>query len=183
MIHACQAGKDVYVEKPLSLCVAEGRAMVEAARAAQARRAGRHPAAVVAVRARRRPSSSAAAAIGKVTVGARVPRPERVAARASAPRPTRTPPPGLRLGRLARARRRSAPYNKNRTFYRFRWFYDYSGGQLTNFGVHYLDAIHWALGHDAPLAVTAMGGKFAIDDNREVPDTLEVLWTIPAARW
>ncbi len=30
------------------------------------------------------------------------------------------------------------PYNKNRTFYRFRWFYDYSGGQLTNFGVHYL---------------------------------------------
>src|SRR5262245_51970607 len=71
------------------------------------------------------------------------------------------------------------PYNKNRTFYRFRWFYDYSGGQLTNFGVHYLDMIHWALGQDAPLAVTAMGGKFAIKDNREVPDTLEVLWTYP----
>ena len=35
------------------------------------------------------------------------------------------------------------PYNQNRTFYRFRWFYDYSGGQLTNFGVHYLDLIHW----------------------------------------
>ncbi len=71
------------------------------------------------------------------------------------------------------------PYNKNRGFYRFRWFYDYSGGQLTNFGVHYLDMIHWALGHDAPLAVTAMGGKFAIADNREVPDTLEVMWTYP----
>jgi predicted dehydrogenase len=71
------------------------------------------------------------------------------------------------------------PYNKNRTFYRFRWFYDYSGGQLTNFGVHYMDVIHWALGHDAPEAVTAMGGKVAIDDNREVPDTLEVLWTYP----
>jgi predicted dehydrogenase len=42
-----------------------------------------------------------------------------------------------------------------------------------------MDAIHWALGHDAPLAVTAMGGKFAIEDNREIPDTLEVLWTYP----
>src|SRR6202043_463845 len=71
------------------------------------------------------------------------------------------------------------PYNKNRTFYRFRWFYDYSGGQLTNFGVHYLDMIHWALGHEAPLAVTAMGGKFAVADNREVPDTIEVLWQYP----
>jgi predicted dehydrogenase len=71
------------------------------------------------------------------------------------------------------------PYNKNRTFYRFRWFYDYSGGQLTNFGVHYLDMIQWALGQEAPLAVTALGGKYAIKDNREVPDTLEVVWTYP----
>jgi predicted dehydrogenase len=70
-------------------------------------------------------------------------------------------------------------YNKNRAFYRFRWFYNYSGGQLTNFGVHYLDMIQWALGQDAPLAVTAMGGKFANFDNREVPDTLEVLWHYP----
>jgi predicted dehydrogenase len=71
------------------------------------------------------------------------------------------------------------PYNRNRAFYRFRWFYDYSGGQLTNFGIHYLDVIHWALGQDAPRAVTAMGGKFAMTDNREVPDTLEVLWHYP----
>jgi predicted dehydrogenase len=72
-----------------------------------------------------------------------------------------------------------APYNKNRTFYRFRWFYDYSGGQLTNFGVHYMDMIHWALGQDAPLAVTAMGGKLVMEDNREIPDTLEVVWMYP----
>jgi predicted dehydrogenase len=70
-------------------------------------------------------------------------------------------------------------YNKNRAFYRFRWFFDYSGGQLTNFGVHYLDVIHWALGQNAPLAVTAMGGRVAQMDNRQVPDTLEVLWTYP----
>jgi predicted dehydrogenase len=72
------------------------------------------------------------------------------------------------------------PYNLNRTFYRFRWFYDYSGGQVTNFGVHYIDFIQWALGQPAPLAVTAMGGKFGgIQDNREIPDTLEAVWQYP----
>ena len=35
------------------------------------------------------------------------------------------------------------PYDRNRTFYNFRWFYDYSGGQLTNFGVHYMDMLRW----------------------------------------
>ena len=65
-------------------------------------------------------------------------------------------------------------YNKNRGFYRFRWFYDYSGGQLTNFGVHYLAQIQASLGVEAPKAVVAIGGKFANYDNREVPDTMEV---------
>jgi predicted dehydrogenase len=67
-------------------------------------------------------------------------------------------------------------YNRNRMYYRFRWFYDYSGGQVTNFGVHYMDMLRWCLGKDSPRAVTAMGGKFAIKDNREIPDTIEVLW-------
>jgi predicted dehydrogenase len=71
-------------------------------------------------------------------------------------------------------------YNKNRTFYRFRWFYDYSGGQVTNFGVHYIDFIQWALGAEAPLSVAALGGKPAeLKDNREIPDTLEALWQYP----
>ena len=70
-------------------------------------------------------------------------------------------------------------YNKNRTFYRFRWFHDYSGGQLTNFGVHYIAQIHRSLGVDAPLSVVAIGGKFADYDNREVPDTMEVVWHYP----
>ena len=68
------------------------------------------------------------------------------------------------------------PYNKNRTYYNFRWFYDYSGGQLTNFGVHYMDMMRWCLGKEAPRAVTAMGGRLAVKDNREIPDTLEVMW-------
>jgi predicted dehydrogenase len=72
------------------------------------------------------------------------------------------------------------PYNQNRTFYRFRWFYDFSGGQVTNFGVHYLDFIHWALGQNAPRTVTTLGGRFAgMADNREIPDTLEAIWHYP----
>ena len=176
MIHACEAGKDVYVEKPLSLVVNEGRAMVEAAR--------RHNR-VVQVGIHRRSAAFVkeaadlvrGGALGRITVArafhVQNEWPKGIGSPADA-----TPPPGVDWDAwLGPAPRR--PYNKNRTFYRFRWFYDYSGGQVTNFGVHYIDAIHWALGHDAPLAVAAMGGKFAIEDNREIPDTLEVLWTYP----
>jgi len=175
-IHACQAGKDVYVEKPLSLCVEEGRRMVAAARKYDR---------VTQVGLQRRSSEfvrTAAelvrqGAIGKVTV-ARAFHIQNEWPRGIGNPPNGEPPLELDwdawLGPAPRV-----PYNMNRTFYRFRWFYDYSGGQLTNFGVHYLDVIHWALGHDAPLAVTAMGGKFVMEDNREIPDTLEVLWTYP----
>jgi predicted dehydrogenase len=176
MIHACEAGKDVYVEKPLSLVVSEGRAMVDAAR--------RHKR-VVQVGIHRRSSQFVkeaadlvrGGAIGKVTVARSFhiqnEWPKGIGAPADA-----TPPPGVDWEAwLGPAPKR--PYNKNRTFYRFRWFYDYSGGQVTNFGVHYMDAIQWALGQDAPLAVTVMGAKLAIEDNREIPDTLEAVWTYP----
>lgn len=174
-IHACQANKDVYVEKPLSLCVAEGRRMVEAARAAKR---------VTQVGLHRRSSPYCREAaefirkdgIGKVT-----------AVRAfhiqnEWPRGIGSPEDPVPKNfdwEAWQGPAPSRPYNKNRTFYRFRWFYDYSGGQLTNFGVHYLDMIHWALGQEAPLAVAALGGKFAMTDNREVPDTLEVMWHYP----
>jgi predicted dehydrogenase len=175
-VHACEAGKDVYVEKPLSLCVAEGRAMVEAAR--------RHKR-VTQVGLQRRSSDFCREAaelvrkggIGKVTV-ARAFHILNEAPHGIGNPPNEEPPKDFDwenwLGPAPKV-----PYNRNRAFYRFRWFYDYSGGQLTNFGVHYLDVIHWALGHDAPLAVTAMGGKYGGFDNREVPDTLEVLWQYP----
>ncbi|MCS7016601.1 MAG: Gfo/Idh/MocA family oxidoreductase [Gemmatales bacterium] len=177
-IHAFQAGKDVYVEKPLSLCVVEGRKMAEACRRYQR---------VCQVGLQRRSSPMCReladflrqGGIGKIT---------RIRAfhvlnewpKGIGRPPDEPPPPDVNwdawLGPAP-----VKPYNRNRTFYRFRWFYDYSGGQLTNFGVHYLDMIHWCLGVDKPLAVTAMGGKFADYDNREVPDTLEVLWTYPGS--
>ena len=173
MIHACQAGKDVYVEKPLSLVVAEGRRMVEAAE--------RHKR-VVQVGLQRRSSDFCREAvdfirgggIGKVTA-VRAFHIQNEWPKGIGKPPNEAPPADFDweawLGPAPKV-----PYNKNRAFYRFRWFYDYSGGQLTNMGVHYLDMIHWALGHDAPTAVTAMGGDFAVEDNREIPDTLEVIW-------
>src|SRR6266508_3289114 len=175
-IHACEAGKDVYVEKPLSLVVREGRAMVNAAR-----RANR----VVQVGLQRRSSAFTreaaelvrGGAIGKVTVVRSFHIQNEWPKGIDAP-PDEPPPADFDWEAwLGPAPKR--PYNKNRSFYRFRWFYDYSGGQLTNFGVHYIASIHWALGVEAPKAVVAMGGKFANYDNREVPGTLEVMWHYP----
>jgi predicted dehydrogenase len=174
---ACEAGKDVYVEKPLSLCVLEGRRMVEAAR--------KHNRVVqVGIHRRSSPFCREAAeivrsgALGHITVARSFHIQNEWPKGIGKPPDGEPPPEGFDWDAwLGPAPKR--PYNKNRTFYRFRWFSDYSGGQVTNFGVHYQDLIHSALGHDAPLAVTAMGGKFALEDNRDIPDTLEVVWTYP----
>jgi predicted dehydrogenase len=176
MVHACQAGKDVYVEKPLSLCVAEGRAMVKAAREHKR---------IAQVGIQRLSSEYCKEAaelvrsggIGKVTV-VRCFHVQNEWPRGIGNPPDEDPPQDFDweawLGPAPKRR-----YNKNRSFYRFRWFYDHSGGQLTNFGVHYLAQIHRSLGVDAPRSVAAIGGKFADYDNREVPDTLEVIWHYP----
>lgn len=176
-IHACQAGKDVYIEKPLSLCVEEGRRMAYAANKYKR---------VTQVGLQRRSMQFVREAaeivrtggIGKVTAVRAFHIQNEWPTGIGNPKEVR-PPADLDWNAwLGPAPMK--PYNKNRTFYRFRWFWDYSGGQLTNFGVHYMDVIQWALGQKAPTAVTAMGGKFAgMEDNREVPDTLEVLWTYP----
>ncbi len=176
MIDACRAGKDVYVEKPLSLTVVEGRRMVEVAAETQR---------VVQVGIHRRSSPFCREAaeivrsgeLGHVTAArcgvALNMYPAGIGA------PAEAEPPSdldwdLYLGPAPRA-----PYNANRHLFLFRWFYDYAGGQLTDNGVHFLDLINWALGEDRPTAVTAMGGKYVLEDNREVPDTLNVLWQYP----
>ena len=66
----------------------------------------------------------------------------------------------------------AAAFKLNRFNYSFRWFYDYSAGQLTANGLHFLDMIQWGLGRDAPLPVTAMGGKSAVQDNRQTVDVM-----------
>jgi predicted dehydrogenase len=172
-VAACRAGKDVYVEKPLSLTIGEGKKMVEVA--GETKRITQ-----VGLHRRSTPFIQEAAkllrsgAIGKLTVV------KAYHLRNESPQgignpPDGEPPAGLDwdfwLGPAPKV-----PYNPNRCLYKFRWFSDYSGGQLTNFGTHYLDVIQWALGQDAPKAVFAAGGRYAIADNREIPDTMEAVW-------
>ena len=172
-IDACRAGKDVYCEKPFSLTVHEGRRMVQVAD--ETRR-------VVQVGLNRRSAAFLkeaaefvqAGGIGQVTMAKSYHLTNewpRGIGQMSAENPPTPEEWDKWLGPAPKV-----PYDKNRMFYRFRWFYNYSGGQVTNFGVHYMDILRWCLGKDAPLAVTAMGGKYAVQDNREVPDTAEILW-------
>jgi predicted dehydrogenase len=172
---ACAAGKDVYVEKPFSLFVREGRWMVQAAR--------RHKRVVqVGVQNRSGPVFQRAREFvrnGKLgqMVSAQNSYWRNVMPGFGAP-PDQDPPASLDwdlwLG-PAPARR----YNPNRAIYHFRWFWDYSGGQMTNLGQHSLDLIHWFLDVKAPKAVYSTGGRFFLKDNCEVPDTQDVIHEFP----
>jgi predicted dehydrogenase len=71
------------------------------------------------------------------------------------------------------------PYNQLRCQYNFRWFWDYSGGQITNFGAHDLDIVRWALDARGPLAVAGFGGRLALEDGGETPDVQEVIYQFP----
>jgi predicted dehydrogenase len=178
---ACAAGKDVYVEKPLTLFVREGRWMVDVAR--------RHKRVVqVGTQQRSGPHYQKARElvrsghIGKV-MAARMWYYRNVMPGFGSP-PDGEPPPGLDYDLwLGPAPKR--PYNPNRSIYHFRWFWDYSGGQMTNLGQHSLDIIHWYLGATAPSAVTSSGGRFALEDNGETPDTQDALFEYPGwtATW
>lgn len=83
------------------------------------------------------------------------------------------------------------PFNQNRfgvflnpdldyqTWATWRYFFDYGGGMMTDWGVHLLDIVHWAMDVEYPLSVAALGDKFHIQDNRDTPDTLIATYTYP----
>jgi predicted dehydrogenase len=175
-VHACEAGKDVYVEKPLSLRVAEGRRMVGSVqRHNRVCQVGIHRRSIPFCRELAEFIRSGG--IGQVTV-ARAFHIQNEWPKGIGHPVDENPPADFEWDSWLGPALKVA-YNKNRAFYKFRWFYDYSGGQMTNFGVHYLDLIHSALGQEAPQMVTALGGKFAVEDNREIPDTMEAVWRYP----
>jgi len=170
MIAAVRAGKDVYVEKPLTITLQEGRAMVNAQ--AETKR-------VVAVGLNRRGNIAyqklakdvLSGKIGKISVG-------------SAFRINNMYPDGI--GRLKPedppkdfnwdmwlGPRAARPYQYNICPYTFRWWSDYST-QMGNWGVHYMDVIRWLMNEKAPVAVSAVGGKYVLNDDRTIPDTMQV---------
>ena len=177
MIAACQAGKDVYQEKPLSHTIFEGRRMVEAAakykRVVQVgtqQRSGAHfQKAVELVRSGK---------IGKVTyvetwIHANQ-YPEGIE------NPPDSDPPAWFDWDLWLGPAPKRPYNRNRGIYNFRWYWDYANGMLSDWGTHLLDIVHWGMGVDAPRTINATGAKYVLDDSRETPDTLDVLYEYPA---
>jgi predicted dehydrogenase len=175
-IAACEAGKDVYCEKPLSLTVVEGRKMVAAARkhnrivqAGSQQRSGAHYA-----QAAKLIQDGGIGAVHRIRAGMQ-----------------RNIYPGLKPTALqsgltdqldwdmwlgpapARA------FDPFRCIYNFRWFWDYSGGQMTNWGAHHLDIARWIIGARAPVAVSGAGGRYALKDGGETPDVQEVTYQFP----
>ena len=149
MIAACQAGKDVYVEKPLSITIVEGRAMVDAARkhdrivqVGTHRRSSRMYAQLAEVGALRGARQGHGGA-GRVLPATWPPA-------GSATPPTRAPPAGLDWD-LWLGPRPARPFQSTIMPYKFRWWHLYSS-QMANWGVHYFDLIRWLTGELAPAS-------------------------------
>jgi predicted dehydrogenase len=175
-IMACEAGKDVYVEKPLSVAIAEGRAMVEAARkfnrvvqmGTQQRSAPHYRDAVEYVK------SGGLGQIRLVRAWAYLDWKGEIPVV-----PDSDPPPNVDYDMwLGPARKR--PFNKNRFHFTFRWYWDYSGGLMTDWGAHMIDIANWAMGIKAPSSAMSAGGKYGYpNDAMETPDTQHVIWAFP----
>jgi predicted dehydrogenase len=174
-ILACAAGKDVYVEKPLTLFMREGRWMVNAARRFQR---------VVQTGSQQRSGTHYRKAYGMLQAGRLG---QVFSARAGA---FRNVMPGF--GRFADAPAPAGfdydmwlgpaparPYNAQRGLYHFRWFWDYSGGQMTNLGAHTVDIVQWYLNVKGPTTVSSAGGRYVLEGDGETPDTQFALFEYP----
>jgi predicted dehydrogenase len=173
-IWACQAGKHVYVEKPISHNIIEGRRMVEAAR--------KHDR-IVQVGTQRRSGAhyhSAAEFVRSGKLG-KVPfvrtwiagnRPS-IGHKADAPVPAGVDY-DLWLGPAPKR-----PFNPNRFHYEWHWNWDYGTGEVGNNGIHMLDMARMLLGLDAPKTISSGGGKLFYDDDRQTPDTHIAVYDFP----
>jgi predicted dehydrogenase len=175
MIHACEAGKDVYVEKPVGNSIGECRTMVAAqqrynkvVQAGQWQRSQQHFRDAVDF-----VHSGQLGNIRTVKVwcyqGWMHPEPVR--------RGQCQPPAGVDYAAWLGPAPTTRPFNASRFHFNFRWFWDYAGGLMTDWGVHLLD--YGLLGMKAPIpkSIAALGGRFAYPDlYEETPDTLTTLY-------
>ncbi|HYW78653.1 MAG TPA: Gfo/Idh/MocA family oxidoreductase, partial [Thermoguttaceae bacterium] len=172
-IQAAQAGKHVYVEKPLSHTVVEGRAMVDAAKKAriiammgsQQRNYPHYVKALEILHSGRLGTIALVECWNYHNTGNRVGK--------SPDEPT---PAGYHWDRwLGPAP--AVPFNRSRL--NNSWWFDYSGGMLTNWAVHHIDIILAAMRADSPRKVCCPGGQFVVDDLADTPDTVEASWEFP----
>lgn len=172
-IAACEAGKDVYVEKPLSHNWLEGKLMIEAAKR-------NNRVTQMGIQIHNDPSQNYArvaktiqsGVLGKI-VKVRCWKSDKESGHGHPP--DGNPPATLDYHFwLGPAPKR--PYNPNRSHFNFRYFWDYAGGKLSDFGCHIQDIVFWSMGIGPANSACAAGGKFALDDNTETPDTLEVVY-------
>ncbi|MGJ7031594.1 Gfo/Idh/MocA family protein [Niabella hirudinis] len=171
-IDAIKAGKDVYVEKPLSKTIHEGRAMVNI---------GKNSKQIITVGLNRRAAPTfqklakevPAGKIGTVSFGTCCYVSNMYPNGIGKLKPEA--PPANFDWDLWLGPRAYRPYQYNIAPYRFRWWDDYAN-QLSNNGIHYLDLIRWLIGEEAPVAISAHGGKYVLDDDRTIPDTMHVTY-------
>ena len=173
MMHACEAGKDVYVEKPVGNSIIECRKMVAAqqkynkvVQAGQWQRSQQHfNDAVDFIKTGQLGNIRTV----KVWCYQGWMKPGPVVA-------DEMPPAGVDYDLwLGPAKKR--PFNSSRYHFNFRWFWDYAGGLMTDWGVHLLDYGLLGMGSPLPKTISALGGRFAYPDlYEETPDTLTTLY-------
>jgi predicted dehydrogenase len=166
-IWSCQAGKDVYVEKPCSYNMFEARQV-----AAVAKKYGR----VVQHGTQSRSSGSIRRAVEMMREGAIG---DLYMARGLCYKWRDTighaPPEPVPAGVHYDLWLGPAPkheFTKNRFHYNWHWFWDYGNGDIGNQGIHEMDLARWGLGVTYPTKVSAMGGHYMFDDDQETPNTM-----------
>jgi len=173
MIDAVRAGKDVYVEKPVGNSIEECRAMVAAqekynkvVQAGQWQRSQQHFRDAIAL-----VHSGQLGNIRTVKVNCYQGwmKPAPVVADSA-------PPPGVDY-KMWLGPAKTRPFNSSRFHFNFRWFWDYAGGLMTDWGVHLMDYAIFGMNAPVPKTVSALGGRFAYPDlYQETPDTLTALY-------
>lgn len=173
-IWACQAGKDVYVEKPGSHNIAEGRKMIEAAH--KYKRIVQH-----GVQLRSSPAVQEAVQlmrdgyIGKVYMARGLVFRMRgdIGDKGLSPVPE-----GLDY-ELWTGPAPKAPFTENLVHYNWHWHWDYGNGDVGNQGIHETDLCQWGLDVGLPTKITSMGGKFLWKDSKETPELLTSIYHYP----